>query len=67
MKPFPKKLKPLARLRGANTDSSDDLRVTVKGLVAATGRIGRFAVQLGLADTQGELQMESEPEDWFIR
>jgi protease IV len=67
MKPFPKKLKPLARLRGANTDSSDDLRVTVKSLVAATGRIGRFAVQLGLADTQGELQMESEPEDWFIR
>ncbi|MGP8061005.1 MAG: signal peptide peptidase SppA [Acidimicrobiales bacterium] len=67
MKPFPKKLKPLARLRGANTDSIDDLWATVRSLLAATGRIGRFAAQLGLADTQAELQMECGPEDWLIR
>jgi protease-4 len=66
-KPFPKRVSPLATLRGAKGDSSDDLRGWLNGVLDALGPLRQLAGELGLSDARGELHMESDPHSWLIR
>jgi protease-4 len=66
-KPFPKRVSPLATLRGAKGDSSDDLRGRLNGVLDALGPLRQLAGELGLSDARGELHMQSDPHSWLIR
>ncbi|HWC39414.1 MAG TPA: S49 family peptidase [Acidimicrobiales bacterium] len=66
-KAFPKRLSPLAMLRGAKGESSDDLRARLTGVLDALGTLGQLAGELGLSDARGVLHMQAEPHTWLIR
>jgi protease-4 len=66
-KPFPKRVSPLAALRGSRGESSDDLRARLSGVLDALGALGQLAAELGLSDDRGELHMQAEPHTWLIR
>jgi protease-4 len=66
-KPFPKRVSPLAPMRGAKNESSDDLKVRLTGVLDALGPLGQLAGALGLSDGAGALHMQDEPNTWLIR
>ncbi|HEY1636725.1 MAG TPA: signal peptide peptidase SppA [Acidimicrobiales bacterium] len=66
-KSFPKRVAPLAALRGSTGDSSDDLRARLHGVLDALGPLRQLAGELGLSDARGELHMQSDPHSWLIR
>jgi protease-4 len=66
-KPFPKRVSPLAAMRGAKNESSDDLKVRLTGVLDALGPLGQLAGALGLSDGAGALHMQDEPNTWLIR
>ena len=66
-RPFPKRVSPLAAVRGAKGESSDDLRARLAGLLDALGTVGELAGELGLSDARGVLHMQAEPRTWLIR
>ncbi len=66
-RPFPKRVSPLAALRGAKGESSDDLRARLAGVLDALGTVGELAGELGLSDARGVLHMQAEPRTWLIR
>ena len=67
MKPFPKRVSPLATLRGTKGESSDDLRGRLAGVLDALGSLGQLAGELGLSDARGALHMRTEAQSWLIR
>jgi protease-4 len=66
-KAFPKRASPLATLRGAKGDSSDDLRGRLNGVLDALGPLRQLAGDLGLSEGRGELHMQADPHSWLIR
>jgi protease-4 len=66
-KSFPKRVSPLAALRGTKGESSDDLRGRLTGVLDSLGSLGQLAGELGLSDPRGELHMQAEPRSWLIR
>jgi protease-4 len=66
-KSFPKRVSPLAALRGGKGDSSDDLRARLHGVLDALGPLRQLAGELGLSDARGELHMQTDPHSWLIR
>ena len=66
-RPFPKRVSPLAAVRGAKGESSDDLRARLAGVLDALGTVGELAGELGLSDARGVLHMQAEPRTWLIR
>jgi protease-4 len=66
-KPFPKRVSPLAAMRGAKGESSDDLKVRLTGFLDTLGPLGQLAGALGLSDGPGALHMQDEPHTWLVR
>jgi hypothetical protein len=54
-------------MRGAKSESSEDLKVRLTGVLDALGPLGQLAGALGLSEGPGTLHMEAEPHTWLIR
>lgn len=69
-KRFPKRVSPLAAMRGARGESSDDVNERLRGALGALdalGPLGELASALGLSESRGAIHMQTDHRSWHIR